>query len=69
MGELCIEKYGQQMVTSGTQCWEYDAHKRSGGMSAAAELVVVTNSAGTRWRAESRRCAVFADDEEATRQT
>jgi len=38
-GQVNVGKYGQKIATNGTQYWEY-VHKRSGSMSATAELLV-----------------------------
>jgi len=35
-----VGKSGQLIATSGTQCWEYDVHRRSGGMSITPEPLV-----------------------------
>jgi len=37
---LQVGKSGQKIATSWAECWEYDVHKRLGGISATAELLV-----------------------------
>jgi len=36
------ENLANKIATSGTQCWQYNVHMHLGGMSATAELLVLT---------------------------